>query len=272
MNSEAISQARRLGGGPGVPLVEIQGVTKWFKARGSQGPYTAVDTVNLNVYEGEFLCLLGPSGCGKSTLLNLIAGFDFPTSGQVLFNGSLVAGPSAERGVVFQSELALLSWLTVEENVKYGLRVRGLPRTEVTSVVSEVLELVGLSTHRTKLPQELSGGMKQRVQIARVLANNPECLLMDEPFGALDAQSRMRLQDELVKIWLGNQKTVIFVTHDVVEAAYLADRIVVMSDGPAASIQRVVQNDERRPRDRSSAAITDIVQQLSSELREGGGK
>lgn len=249
-----------------VAAIEIRDVQKRFEGRGSQGPYTALEGVNLVVEEGQFLCLLGPSGCGKSTLLHLIAGFDRPTGGEVLFRGEPIAGPGAERAVVFQSELAVFTWLTVEGNVEYGLRVRGVRRAERASAVCEALELVGLAPHRTKLPRELSGGMKQRVQIARVLANDPDCLLMDEPFGALDAQTRMRLQDELVGIWEKTHKTVVFVTHDVTEAVYLADRIAVMSEGPAGRIKQVVDVNIPRPRDRSAEPAVALVQRLTEEL------
>jgi len=249
--------------------IEIHEVAKRFQARGSQAAFTALEGIDLSIYDGEFVCLLGPSGCGKSTLLHLIAGFELPSEGAIRFRGSPIAGPSAERGVVFQSELAVFPWLTVERNVEYGLRMRRVPREERAKTVADVLDLVGLSTHRNKLPRELSGGMKQRVQIARVLANDPDCLLMDEPYGALDAQTRMRLQDELTRIWQATKKTIVFVTHDVGEAVYLADRIAVLTDGPAAKIKKIVQVDIDRPRDRSNPAMVELARSLTNELHHG---
>lgn len=189
-------------------VIEIEGVSKTFRRPDRRGEFTALENVDLEVSSGEFVCLLGPSGCGKSTLLHMIAGFEHPTTGRIQVNGAPVTGPGPDRGVVFQSELAVFPWLTVAQNVEYGLRVRKIPQRQRRETVERALQMVGLAAHRDKLPRELSGGMKQRVQIARTLANDPACLLMDEPFGALDAQTRSRLQGELANIWDQQHKTV----------------------------------------------------------------
>jgi len=226
----------------------------------------ALADLNLTVHEGEFFCLLGPTGCGKSTLLHLIAGFERPTRGQVLVFEQPVADPSADRGVIFQTELALFSWLTVEENVAYGLRARGLPAEERRAIIEHNLRLVGLLQHRKRYPRELSGGMKQRVQIARVLANDPKILLMDEPFGALDAQTRNYMQREVTAIWTALRKTVVFVTHDVAEAIWLGNRVGVMTPGPGSSVKTIVSNELRRPRERMTPEFIEMFNFLTDEL------
>lgn len=249
-------------------MIEVQGVTKAFARTDDHDAFVAIKNVDLAVAPGEFVCLLGPSGCGKSTLLHLIAGFERPTAGEIWVNGASVTGPSPDRGVVFQSELAVFSWLTVAQNVEYGLRIRKVPKEKRTQTVQGALEMVGLDAHRDKYPRELSGGMKQRVQIARTLANDPACLLMDEPFGALDAQSRARLQDELVRIWSMQTKTIAFVTHDVSEAVFLADRVAVMSHGPSARIDAMVPIELPRPRKRTDPEFVAITQHLTTLLHE----
>jgi len=214
---------------PGGPKIQIQRVSKSFAADGHPAP--ALVDIDLDVAEREFVCILGPSGCGKSTLLNIVAGFLTPSAGTVLVDGKPVVGPGADRGVVFQ-EYVLFPWLTVAGNVEFGLVLQGRPVAERQRIVARYLDLVGLRAHAGKFPVQLSGGMKQRVAIARALANNPAIILMDEPFGALDAQTREVLQEELSRIQRVEHKTIVFVTHSIREAVYLADRVVVMTSAP----------------------------------------
>ncbi|MCS6877916.1 MAG: ABC transporter ATP-binding protein [Geminicoccaceae bacterium] len=190
----------------------------------------ALEEVSLRIAPGEFVAVVGPSGCGKSTLLNLIAGFLEPTSGRILLDGRPVRGPGPDRGVVFQS-YALFPWKTVLENVAFGPRMRGLPKAECHAKAMRYLELVGLAHVAHRYPRELSGGMQQRVGVVRALANEPEILLMDEPFAAVDAQTRMTLQEELARIYEERRPTILFVTHDVNEAVFLADRVLLLSKG-----------------------------------------
>ena len=191
---------------------------------------TAVSDVSLSVQQGEFVAIVGPSGCGKTTILNMIAGFLPPSSGEIILNDRPVKGPGPERGVVFQS-FALFPWKTVLENVAFGPRMRGLPKAECEKIAREYLALAGLADAAERYPNELSGGMQQRVGVVRALANNPEVLLMDEPFASVDAQTRMTLQEELTRIWQERRPTIIFITHDVGEAVFLANRVVVLSKG-----------------------------------------
>ncbi|WP_413729979.1 ABC transporter ATP-binding protein [Sodalis sp. RH22] len=210
----------------------IKGVTKKY------ADHLALDRVDLELKQNSFTCLLGPSGCGKSTLLNMIAGFITPTSGEIWVDGTRVTGPGPDRGVVFQ-EYALFPWRTVMENVAFGPMLKGHSRLQQRDIALTVLERVGLLPYQDRLPRDLSGGMKQRVAIARALANNPTVLLMDEPFGALDAQTRESLQEEMKRIWQQERKTVIFVTHSISEAIFLADKIVVMGTQPG-HIKKVI--------------------------------
>jgi NitT/TauT family transport system ATP-binding protein len=223
-------EARR-GPGDAAPMVRVRidGVGKSF-GQDRQRADALVD-IHLDVAAGEFVCLLGPSGCGKSTLLNIVAGFLAPTEGRVLVDGRPVTGPGPERGVVFQ-EYVLFPWLTVADNVAFGPRLKGAPPVERQAVAARYLDLVGLRAHAEKFPVQLSGGMKQRVAIARALANGPAIILMDEPFGALDAQTREVMQEELWRIQRVEHKTIVFVTHSIREAVYLADRVVVMTSAP----------------------------------------
>jgi NitT/TauT family transport system ATP-binding protein len=191
---------------------------------------TAVHDVSLDVQQGEFVSLVGPSGCGKTTILNMVAGFIPISSGEILLNGKAISGPGPERGVVFQS-FALFPWKTVLENVGFGPKMRGVAKAERDQIAREYLALAGLSHAAHRYPNELSGGMQQRVGVVRALANNPEVLLMDEPFASVDAQTRMTLQEELTRIWQERRPTVIFITHDVPEAVFLANRVVVLSKG-----------------------------------------
>jgi NitT/TauT family transport system ATP-binding protein len=191
---------------------------------------TAVEDVSLAVAEGEFVSLVGPSGCGKTTILNTIAGFIPASGGEILVDGHAVSGPGPDRGVVFQS-FALFPWKTVLANVGFGLKMRGISRTERDRIAREYLDLVGLGDAADRYPNELSGGMQQRVGVVRALANSPDVLLMDEPFASVDAQTRMTLQEELTRIWQERRPTIVFVTHDVSEAVFLSDRVVLLSKG-----------------------------------------
>lgn len=211
------------------PMIQVTDVTKIYVT--ARGRTVSLDNVSLDVAEGEFTTLVGPSGCGKSTMLNLIGGLLEPTSGQVLVHGDQVKGPSPDRGVIFQ-QYALFPWLTALENVEFGLRLQGLKKTERREKAMHYLDLVGIADFAHALPKELSGGMKQRCAIARAYAVNPSVLLMDEPFGALDALTRVQMQDELLSTWQKERRTIVFITHDVDEAVYLASRVVVMSPRP----------------------------------------
>lgn len=200
--------------------------------------HRAVETTSIDIDAGEFVCILGPSGCGKSTLLNAIAGYTAPTTGQVTVDDVVVKGPGPDRGMVFQ-QYSLLPWKTVYENVAFGPKMAGSNRTEAGSIANTFLGLVGLKKFGGRYPAELSGGMQQRVGIARALANYPSVLLMDEPFGALDAQTRLMMQESLLDIWRKFGTTVVFVTHDVDEAVFLADRVLIMSAAPGRIIEDV---------------------------------
>ena len=229
--------------------------------------YLALDGIRLEVSEGEFVCLLGPSGCGKSTLLNILAGFDRATDGSVDFEGAPVRGAGRDRVMCFQDAgAALLPWLSVEENVRFALRVRNVPKAEWPPIVDKYLAMVGLQEHRRKFPAQLSGGMRQRLQIARALAVEPKVLLMDEPFGALDALTRRRMHGFLLDIWQRTGKTVVFVTHDIAEAVALADRICVMSLGPGSRIVEVIDVALARPRDLADPDAARIFKRVESLL------
>ncbi|CAN5769983.1 ABC transporter ATP-binding protein [soil metagenome] len=222
--------------------------------------------ITLDVKPGEFVCLLGPSGCGKSTLLNVIAGF-VPASGSVLVDGRPVTGPGVDRGVVFQSAEALFPWLTVQENVEYGARVRGgVAPAERAAKAREFIGLVGLTHAADRFPGELSGGMRQRVQIARVLANEPSVIMMDEPFGALDAQTREVLQRELLRIWQATRSTIVFVTHDIGESLIMANRVFTMTAGPRAGIKTVAEVALPYPRDLTDPAAMALYRTLRDDI------
>ena len=222
----------------------IQAVSKTYFDPYAGAHVTALHDVSLEVRQGEFVSVVGPSGCGKTTLLNMIAGFIPLTSGQILIDGRPVSGPGPDRGVVFQS-FALFPWKTVAENVAFGPRMRGLGKAQSASVAREYLDLVGLGHVAGRYPNELSGGMQQRVGVVRALANEPDVLLMDEPFASVDAQTRMTLQEELTRIWMERKPTIIFITHDVEEAVFLANRVVVLSKG---RVLRELDVDLPRPR------------------------
>ena len=228
---------------------------------------------SLSIRKGEFVCLIGASGCGKSTLLRIMAGFEQPSSGEALMWGKPIAEPDPSRGMVFQ-DYALFPWLSVRDNIAFGPIARGLAGAEVKATVDKFIELVGLGKFANAYPHQLSGGMKQRVAIARVLANDAELVLMDEPFGALDAMTRERLQDELLEIWQRTQLTVVFVTHSVEEAIFLANRVVVMTPGPGR-IESDNALDLPRPRDVASPEFNAIRRVLGRQAaqpsREEGG-
>jgi NitT/TauT family transport system ATP-binding protein len=225
-----------------------------------------VSGINLDVVAGEFVCLLGPSGCGKSTLLNLVAGFQPATSGLVSVGGRPVLGPGMDRGVVFQSTEVLFPWLTVQENVEYGPRMRGVGRAERAEAARHYVELVGLSHAAGRLPGELSGGMRQRAQIARVLVNEPSVVLMDEPFGALDAQTREVMQAEVDRIWRATRPTILFITHDIWEAISLGDRIITMTAGPDATFKTVAQVKIPHPRELTAPEAVELYRDLREDI------
>ncbi|HTR83230.1 MAG TPA: ABC transporter ATP-binding protein [Reyranella sp.] len=208
----------------------VEGVSHVFE-RVNQPDLTVLDRISLSIEQNSFVSLVGPSGCGKSTLLRMMAGLEHPTTGRILLDGRTVEGPTASTGMVFQQD-AVFPWMTVQKNVEYGPRSRGLPRAECARIAEQWIRLVGLDGFASSYSRELSGGMRKRVDLARVYANNPRVLLMDEPFGALDSQTRETMQDELLRIWEAERKTVVFVTHDLEEALYLSDRVIVMSPRP----------------------------------------
>ncbi len=247
-------------------LLTVRGVTKRFSVGDDE--VEALAPVDIAIPRGEFVCMIGASGCGKSTLLRVIAGFEEPTTGSVAIDGRPVTGPGSDRGMVFQ-DYALFPWMTVRQNISFGPRQRHLAREEIAKTTDEFVRMVGLEPFADRYPNQLSGGMKQRVAIARVLANNANILLMDEPFGALDALTREQLQNELLQIWKRTGVTTIFVTHSVEEAVLLADRVLVMSAGPGR-IDSDVRVELPRPRDVSSpefnALRRDIAKRLTSHL------
>jgi NitT/TauT family transport system ATP-binding protein len=247
--------------------VKIENVVKKFDTR--YGEVVALNGVDLEIAENEFVCVVGPSGCGKSTLLNLIAGLSEPTSGHVYLNGEEVTGPGAERGVVFQ-QYALFPWLTVKKNVEFGLKLQGMGKKEAAKEAMHYIELVDLKQFINAYPKELSGGMKQRAAVARAYAVKPQVLLMDEPFGALDAQTKTQLQSELINTWSQEKRTIFFITHDVEEAVAMAQRIIIMSARPGR-IREIVNVDLPYPRDqemRMSKEFTDIKNHIWAEVYE----
>jgi NitT/TauT family transport system ATP-binding protein len=229
--------------------------------------YLALEGIDLEVSQGEFVCLLGPSGCGKSTLLNILAGFERPSAGTVEFEGAAVRGAGRDRVMLFQDAgSALLPWLSAEENVRFALRVRRLPRETWPAIIDKYLVMVDLKDHRHKFPAQLSGGMRQRLQIARALSVEPKVLLMDEPFGALDALTRRRMHGFLLDIWRRTGTTIVFVTHDIAEAVTLADRICVMSVGPGSRITDLIEVGLPRPRDLADPGAAALFKRVEGLL------
>ena len=243
----------------------VERVSKRFAA-GAPGEVLALDGIDLSIAPGEFVCLLGPSGCGKSTLLNAIAGFSLPTEGRVLVGGREVSGPAPDRAMVFQ-EYALFPWMTVARNVAFGLEMKKERKEAIERKVDALLALLSLSDFKDRFPKDLSGGMRQRVAIARVLALESPTLLMDEPFGALDALTRRSLQDELLRLWTAVRKTIVFVTHGIEESIYLADRIVVMTYRPGR-VKRVVPVELPRPRDVAAPEFNALKREISALVME----
>ena len=235
---------------PQEAFLRIENVSKIYPT--PKGEYVVLKDVNLHIQEGEFICLIGHSGCGKSTLLNMVGGFSKPSIGEVTVNGKLITKPGPDRMVVFQG-YALLPWLTVYENVMLAVDSvnPNMSKGEKNDIVRHHLAMVGLSEAAEKKPTQISGGMKQRVSIARALAIRPEVLILDEPFGALDAITKEELQEELLQIWTEHRCTVLMITHDIDEALFLADRLVMMTNGPAANIGEIMQIPFPRPRDRA---------------------
>ena len=246
------------------PRIRIQDVHKVFKTDDRE--VVALKDILLDIPDGQFVCLLGPSGCGKSTLLNAIAGFALPSSGQILTGDKVVTEPGPDRGMVFQ-EYALFPWMTVEQNVAFGLEIKGTPKAEIHQRVTQLLDKLGLIDFRTRFPKDLSGGMRQRVAIARVLALDSPIMLMDEPFGALDALTRRNLQDELLRIWDEFRKTIVFVTHSIEEAIYLADRIVVMTYRPG-TVKRDMLVNLPRLRDPADPEFNALKRELGQLVME----
>ena len=245
--------------------VHIDHVVKKFNGR--NGEMVALNGVDLDIHENECVCVVGPSGCGKSTLLNIIGGLENPTEGQVLVDGKPVQGPGPDRGIVFQ-QYALFPWLTVEKNVQFGLKLQGKSNEEAEEIARKYLKMVDLEGFAKAYPKELSGGMKQRVAIARAYAVNPKVLLMDEPFGALDAQTRTQLQQELLNTWEKEQKTCFFITHDVEEAIILGQRCVIMSARPGR-IKKIIDIDIPYPRTqetRMSQRFTELKNEIWGEV------
>ncbi|MDH6147528.1 MULTISPECIES: ABC transporter ATP-binding protein [Paraburkholderia] len=246
-------------------LITIDRVSRTFEDTKRKQTVTALDNVSLSVERNEFLCLLGPSGCGKSTLLNMIAGFDKPTAGTVSVGGSVVEEPGADRGVVFQ-QANLMPWLPVWENVAFHLKMRNVGKSERRERAQRYIEMVGLKGFENHFPSELSGGMNQRVGIARALLMNPEVILMDEPFGALDEQTKMDMHAELIRIWRQSRSTIVFVTHGIDESLALGTHVAVMSARPGR-IRELLPIELERPRDPTSTTFNDYKRHILSLLR-----
>ena len=246
--------------------IRVDSVTKRFTLGRTGQVVVALDSIDLQVREGEFLCIVGPSGCGKSTFLQLLAGLESVTGGKIWLDDREIIAPGAERGMVFQS-YALFPWRTVLQNIEFGLEVKGLPKQERRAVATKYANMVGLQGFEHSYPGELSGGMKQRVGIARALANEPSVLLMDEPLGSLDAQTREVMQHEILEIWRQTGRTIVFVTHSVQEAVYLAGRIVVMTARPGR-IKDIIDVDLPYPRDVTAPEFGRLMRPVYAALKE----
>lgn len=256
-------------------ILEAIDVSKVFSSRRGQEEVVALKDLSVQIRKGEFFSIVGASGCGKSTFLNMIAGLEFPSSGQLLFYGTEIKGPSPERGMCFQ-DYSLFPWKTVLDNVAFGLKARGVPKTERYQQAQQYIEMVNLKGFENRYPYELSGGMKQRCALARMLCNDPSMLLMDEPLAALDAQTREILQDEILRIWgedvspaSDTKKTVVYITHNIDEAVYLSDRIMVMSRSPGR-VKAIIDNDFPRPREgfRRTEEFRNQVDHIWSLIKE----
>jgi NitT/TauT family transport system ATP-binding protein len=249
-------------------LIRLENVTRSYQSD-NNGLITALKGINLEINTGEFVCVVGPSGCGKSTILNMIAGFDYPTGGNIYFNGNTITEPSPERIMVFQ-EHALMPWLNIRHNIEFGLTMsatggNGKTKEQRNKIVDDLLKMTHLERFSNSWVHELSGGMKQKAALARALAPNPKILLMDEPFAALDAQTRRMMQDELLNMWSLTHKTILFVTHNVNESVTLADKIVVLTKRPG-TIKKIIPVNLMRPRDRTSFEFNTIRQEVYGEL------
>ncbi len=240
-----------------MPAIEFNNINKTYP--GEDGT-VALENINLKVEDGEFVCLLGPSGCGKSTLLEIAAGLLPRTTGEVLLDGEVQKSTSRDIGVVFQDS-ALYHWRTVRKNIEFGMELAKIPKKERLEKSQKYIEMVGLNGFEDKYPHQLSGGMRQRVGLARTLVNDPKIILMDEPFSAVDHLTRVSLQDEMIRIWQKEKKTIIFVTHDVSEAVYLATKVVLLSTRPGR-IQKIFNIPVERPRNRNDISILDIVEKI----------
>jgi NitT/TauT family transport system ATP-binding protein len=248
--------------------IEFKGVEKFFQRPlpgGGLGRLQALSPTTFDIQSGEFFSIIGPSGCGKSTLLNLLAGLDEPSAGQVMIDGRAVQEPGPDRAVVFQ-EAGLMPWMTVASNVEYGLKLKGIGKAERRERAMYFLRMVHLSKYAESLPHQLSGGMRQRVSIARALALEPRVLLMDEPFSALDSQTRDVLQDELQRIWAETRTTILFVTHHLSEAVFLSDRVMIMT-APPGSIKRIVQIPFAHPRSKTSNDLAAFINDLHADIK-----
>ena len=242
--------------------LKLRRVSKTFT--GPKTAFAAVDQIDLDVYDGEFLVILGPGLCGKTVLLDMIAGLEEPTKGEICLDGRELHGPDRAIGMVFQKK-ALLPWKTVMQNVEFGPRMAGVPKGERRKTAQKFIDLVGLTGFEKSYPHQISGGMKQRVGIARAYANTPEILILDEPFGALDAQTRYSMQDEILRIWKAEQKTILFVTNNIEEALYLGDRIVLLSKCPA-TVKEIYEIGLPRPRDMVSEGFLKLRERISDNM------
>jgi ABC-type nitrate/sulfonate/bicarbonate transport system ATPase subunit len=248
------------------PRIVCRKLSKVFFDISRHEKVVALDGIDLDIADDEFLTVLGPSGCGKTTLLNIIAGFEGATGGELHLDGAAISGPGPDRGVVFQ-EYALFPWLTIQANIEFGLRERRVPKAERVKRVRDQIATVGLNGFEHRYPQELSGGMRQRVALARVLANDPKILLMDEPFAALDAQTRTLMQEELLGVWSRARRSVVFITHNIEEAIFLGDRVVIMTARPGR-IKDIVPINLPRPRDVMSSEFNQIRRQVTLAVED----
>jgi ABC-type nitrate/sulfonate/bicarbonate transport system ATPase subunit len=245
--------------------IEATRITKWYQINENE-KIMALAELSLTIPDSQFFCLVGPSGCGKSTLLKIIAGLEFVDSGFITIDGANINGPGLNRGMVFQ-DYALFAWLTVEQNIEFGLELRKVPKKNRKEIVDRYISMVGLNGFEKSLPQQLSGGMKQRVAIARALSLKPKIMLMDEPLGALDAFTRLQMQEEITRIWKEEKQTVIFVTHDIEEAVYLGDRIAVMTPNPG-KIKTILEVPFPRPRKRTDPVFVQLRDELYQNFVE----
>jgi sulfonate transport system ATP-binding protein len=243
--------------------IEVNHVSKSFELKNNR--IDVLKDIDLKIYEGEFITIVGASGCGKSTLTKLISGLDFPTSGTVKVDGTEVTGPSVKTGIIFQ-EARLFPWLSVEKNIEFGIHEK-ISKKEKNDKVQDIIDNIGLRGFEKALPKQLSGGMQQRVNIGRALINEPNILLLDEPFGALDALTRINMQNEVLKIWEKNKATMLLITHDIDEAIFLSDRVVVLSDKPGV-ISKEIKIPMSKPRDRSSSDFMNIRREIYAEFFE----